>query len=260
MLSSHITVITGSIFVGMLLFMEIGRRIGRYRLADERSESGASFLALEGSVFGLMGLLIAFTFSSAASRFDTRRHLVVDEANDIGTAWKRLDLLPVSNRNALQEKFRQYTDSRLEIYRDVSDAGRVARAMARSKALQDDIWAAAVAACREVPSPATTTLILSSLNAMFDITTTRTVAAQTHLPWVIVSLLAVLPLICALLAGLDAATNPQRSWLRIIGFALMVSITVFVILDLDYPRVGLIRIDTFDRVLIELRNSMQAGI
>ena len=95
---------------------------------------------------------------------------------------------------------------------------------------------------------------------MFDIATTKTAVARTHLPWLIRNLLVVLPLICALLAGLDSAENPQRSWLRILGFALMVSVTVFVILDLDNPRIGLIRIDMFDQVLIELRNSMQPGV
>jgi len=256
MLGFEITLVALGVFAGMLLFMEIGRRIGRFRNSKQQQEPGESFLALEGSVFGLMGLLIAFTFSAAASRFEIRRNLVVEETNDIGTAWKRLDLLPPVSRSLLREKFREYVDSRLTVYRDVTNSEQGTQALARSTTLQDEIWERAVTACAEIPSPATTTLILSSLNVMFDITTTRTVAARTHLPWLIRGLLMVLPLICALLAGLDAAAIPRRSWVRTIGFALMVSVTVFVILDLDYPRVGLIRIDMFDQALIELRNSM----
>jgi hypothetical protein len=113
-----------------------------------------------------------------------------------------------------------------------------------------------VAACLDADSPATTNLVLASLNAMIDVTTTRTVLARTHLPLVIRTLLVVLPLICSLLAGLSAAADARHSWTHILTFALMVSVTVFVILDLDYPRAGLIRIDHFDLVLVELRNSL----
>ena len=260
MLSYEITLIAVGVFLGMLLFMEIGRRIGQFRAGRQHEDPGASFLALEGSVFGLMGLLIAFTFSAAASRFEVRRHLVVEETNDISTAWKRLDLLSHANRGLLREQFRQYVDGRLAIYRDVTSPEEVAQASARTEKLQAEIWDRSLSACAEMSSPATTTLILSSLNVMFDITTTRTMTARTHLPEPICGLLMVLPLICALLAGLDTAATPGRSWVRIIGFALMVSVTVFVILDLDYPRVGLIRLDTFDQVLVDLRNSMNAGV
>jgi len=259
MLSMHITLTAIVVFVGMLCCMEIGHRIGQFRIKRHWDEPGASFLSLEGSVFGLMGLLIAFTFSAAASRFETRRQLAVEETNDIGTAWKRLDLLPAYRQAALRESFRQYVDSRLAFYRSFTDDNEVSEAMARSRALQDEIWTKSVAACAESGSVATTNLVLTSLNTMIDITTTRLMAARTHLPALIGGLLVGLPLICALLAGLDSASNPKRSWLRTVGFALMVSITVFVIYDLDYPRVGVIRLDQFDQSLVELRGSMQSG-
>jgi hypothetical protein len=236
----------------MVLFMEIGRRIGRIRIQRNWESPAGIFLGLEESVFGLMGLLIAFTFSVGAARYEFRRQLVVEETNDIGTAWKRLDILPASSQNALREAFRQYVDSRLED----NAAEENAMPMARSAALQDAIWRQAVAACADAGSTATTNLVLASLNAMIDITTTRTMAARTHLPIVIRILLVVLPLICSLLAGLSSAADPRRSWVHILTFALMVSFIVFVILDLDYPRAGLTRIDHFDLVLVELRNSI----
>jgi MFS family permease len=88
-------------FLGMVLFLELGRRIGRRMHADtpERAPTGVG--AVEGAVFALFGLLIAFTFSGAASRFDDRRHLIIDEANDIGTAWSYLDLLPVNEQGLI---------------------------------------------------------------------------------------------------------------------------------------------------------------
>lgn len=76
---------------------------------------------MEGAVFALLGLLIAFTFSGAATRFDTRRQLIIEETSDIGTAYLRLDLLPVEAQPGLREKFREYVDARLEVYRKLPD-------------------------------------------------------------------------------------------------------------------------------------------
>src|SRR5262245_45629401 len=106
-----------SILVGMLTFLEIGRRLGSRRMVHDPEGARAGAGAVEAAVFGLMGLLIAFTFSGAASRFDTRRQQIIEEANSIGTAWLRLDLLPAKQQPTLREKFRQYTDARLALFR-----------------------------------------------------------------------------------------------------------------------------------------------
>ncbi len=82
-----------------------------------------------------MGLLVAFTFSGAATRFDDRRHLIVDEANAIGTAYARLDLLAPGPRQELRELFRRYVDGRLAIYRAVPDRAKVRAAVAHAAAL-----------------------------------------------------------------------------------------------------------------------------
>jgi hypothetical protein len=109
------------LFGGILILLEAGRRIGARRIARDSEGARAGTGAVEGAVFGLMGLLIAFTFSGAATRFDTRRQLVTEEANNIGTAWLRLDLLPKGAQPALREAFRRYVDSRLEVYRKLPD-------------------------------------------------------------------------------------------------------------------------------------------
>src|ERR1700690_608235 len=95
-------------FLGMLLLLEIGRRLGARRFAKDPESAKSGGGATEGAVFGLMALLIAFTFSGAAERFDLRRGLVVGEANHIGPACLRLDMPPVPAQPPLREKFRQY--------------------------------------------------------------------------------------------------------------------------------------------------------
>jgi len=111
-------VLAVGLFVGVLAFLELGRRIGRRRIA---SGGEAGFGAVESAVFGLMGLLIAFTFSGAAGRFDARRDLVTREANAIGTAWLRIDLVPGEAQAKLRDLFRRYLDSRLATYRNTGE-------------------------------------------------------------------------------------------------------------------------------------------
>lgn len=235
--------------------MEIGRRLATWGTA--RLPVGTAGGTGAGSaVFGLMGLLIAFTFSAAGSRFDWRRQLVVQEANAIGTAYLRLDLLPAPSQPTLRKLFREYVDARIENYRSVPSLDMENSPSPGIAGLQRDIWAQAVAASGQSGSPAVMTLVLQSLNEMIDITNTRSAAAQMHTPPIVLSMLGLLVLTCALLAGHDLAGSPTRSWSHILGFAILMTLAVFVILDLEYPRIGLIRTDPLDRKLVEVRRGM----
>jgi len=245
------------LFVGMLLCLETGRWIGLLRIEQSKDGAGPGFGALEGAIFGLLGLLVAFTFSGAATRFETKAQLIVDEANAIGTAYLRIDLLPAVAQPALRQAFRRYADTRVKVYEKLPDIQAAKVEMSRAVALQKEIWALAVAACREISTPATVTLVMSSLNEMIDITTTRTVALQRHTPPIILALLAVVSLVCSFLAGFDAAGRKARSWVHTLGFAAILAVTFYVILDLDHPRAGLIRLTSVDQVLVELRGSMK---
>ena len=181
---------------------------------------------------------------------------IVEEVNDIGTAYLRVDLLPASAQPALRESFRRYVDSRLAVYRTLPDLTAAQRELTISTQLQKEIWSQAVSACRATESPATTTLMISALNAMIDITTTRTMAGQMHPPPVIFVMSIGLALASALLAGYAMAAGKTRSWLHMVGFAAIMALAVYVILDLEYPRLGFIRVDAFDQALVELRQSM----
>jgi CDP-diglyceride synthetase len=243
-------------FAGMLVLLEIGRRLGERALARDPAAAKSGSGAVEGAVFGLMALLIAFTFSGAATRFDTRRALVVEEANNIGTAWLRLDLLPVTAQPPLREKFRQYVDARLATYGKLPDITAAKVEMAHATTLQNEIWKDAVAACRDSGSSPATMLLLPALNQMIDITTTRTVAARTHPPVVIYVMLVLLVLAGSLLAGYGMANGKARNWFHAFAFALIMSIAMYVILDFEFPRIGLIRLNAYDQVLMDMRQSM----
>src|SRR5262245_60117007 len=143
--------------IGML---EIGRRLGLRRLARDPEGAQAGSGTIDGAVFGLLGLLIAFTFSGAAARFDARRSMIVEEANSIGTAWLRLDLVPPASQPPLREKFRQYLEARLAGFQKIPDIPAAKREFARAAAVQTEIWSQAVAACNQSGSPPATMLLL----------------------------------------------------------------------------------------------------
>ena len=250
-----VVLFAGGLLAGMLVLQEAGRRLGARRLAMDPEGSRAGLGAVEGAVFALMGLLIAFSFSGAASRFDGRRHLIVEEANAIGTAYLRLDLLPADAQPKMRDLFRRYLDQRLEVYRTLPDVAASREGLARSAVLQGEIWSGAVEATRAEPQARM--LLLPALNAMFDITTTRTAATQMHPPMVIFAMLGLVALACALLAGHSMAGLKERSLVHSVGFAIILTLTVYVILDLEYPRVGLIRVDAMDQVLADVRQSMK---
>ena len=242
---------------GMLLMLEAGRRLGITRRLRESDGERASLGTIEGAVFALFGLVVAFTFSGAASRFNEKRALIAVEANSIETAYLRLQLLPEKARPELQELFRRYLETRLETYRRLPDMEAARVEIAESKKIQREIWNKAVAATQSGDShPDAGKLLLPALNDMIDITTTRGMALQNHPPNIIYGLLFSLGLISSVLAGYRMANGQHRSWLHIMSFALITVIVVFVIIDVEYPRAGLIRLHQFDQALSDVRGAM----
>jgi hypothetical protein len=242
--------------LGMIVVLETGRRLGARQFAKDPESAKAGTGAIEGAVFGLMALLIAFTFSGAASRFDARRALVIEEANNIGTAWLRLDLLPVAAQPPLRETFRRYVDARLAFYAKLPDVESALNELAQANALQNELWKDAVAACRDAGSSPATMLLLPALNQMIDITTTRTMAARTHAPLTVYAMLGLLVLAGSLLAGYSMASGKTRNWFHKVAFAMIMALAIYVILDFEFPRVGLIRLNAFDQALVDVRHSM----
>jgi hypothetical protein len=242
---------------GIIVLLEVGRRIGARRLAEEGETAAKGFGAIETAVFALLGLILAFSFSGALTRFDARRHLVVAEANDIGTAFLRIDLLPTDAQAPMRDLFRRYLDSRIETYRKLPNMEAAQAELARSLKLQSEIWSLAVSSSQKSATPQAMMVLLPALNAMIDITTTRTEAAILHSPPIIWVMLGTLTFACALFAGYDMAARKHLNLLHSAAFAVVLAVTVYVIIDLEYPRLGLFQMSDSDRVLVQLRESMK---
>jgi hypothetical protein len=246
------------LFGALLAGVEVGYRRGRRRALHDPQGAHAGTGAVEGAIFGLLGLLLAFTFAGAASRFDTRRALAVEEANDIGTAWLRLDLLPAEDQSGLQDLFRRYVDTRIAVYDKMPDIESARLELARGNDLQGQIWSRSSEACRRSGSQEASLLLLPALNAMIDITTTRTQAALAHVPTLIIGAEVLVALLASVLVGHAMSAAGRRNLLHAMLFAAAVTLTVYVILDFEYPRVGLIRLDPSDQALLDLRQSLGA--
>ena len=241
--------------VGLLVAgIEFGRRI-RQRSREEKFSAGLG--VIDGAVFGLMALLLGFSFSGAVSRFDARRELIVQETNAIGTAWLRVDLLPEAAQPQIRDDFRTYLDARLAFYKNLgADRVKAVDELALSEKLQNKIWRESVVAAKQTSSAAVLTLVVGSLNEMIDITTTRFVALQTHPPMPMYVTLVLLALASSVIAGFGMGDTGKRPWLHTLVFAAALALTVYTIIDLEFPRVGIIRVDRYDQALVDQRNSM----
>jgi hypothetical protein len=245
------------LFFGILILLEQGRRLGQWSLAKDQEQARARVNTIETAIFLILGLMIAFTFSGAAARYELRRQLVVDEANAIGTAYLRLDLLSSSAQPPLREKFRRYVELRINALQIPWDTGARNKQVAENTELQKEIWSGVIDALKESP-PQSTIVMIPALNQMIDVTTTRAIASLTHTPIIVFSALIFLTLTSSLLAGFVMAGSTTRHMgVHSVAFALVLTATVYIIFDLDYPRFGLIQIDFADQAFRDLLAGMK---
>jgi len=248
----------GILFVGIIVALATGRWIGKRTMARHGLTTLSNVGSLETAVFALLGLIIAFTFSGALTRFDTRRAQIVDEANAIGTAYLRIDLVPASVQPKLRETFRSYVDSRIETYRRLPDLAAAKAELAHSQELQGHFWSQAQAAVRMPGSPPMAELlVIPAFNEVFNFTTIRTSATLMHPPVIVYAMLIGLALASAFLAGYQTAGEKAYDWVHQLAFAGTVAFTVYVVLDIEYPRLGFVRLDAFDQVLVNVRQGMK---
>lgn len=243
---------TVTILAGVPLIAWAGHSLGRRRLTGEAPVRGLA--AIEGAAFALLGLLIAFTFGNAYSRLSARRALIVDEANAIGTAYLRLDFLPPAARTSLQSKFRDYVDARLDYWHHANERQAAYEDLARVSRLQKEIWTEVLRASEGDSD--SRWLLVPALNEMFDLTTTRLSMLLAHPPPLIFIMLVLLTLTCSGMVGFAQAKAATLNWHYIGTFAGVIALTLYVILDIEYPRFGLITLDAANEFIENLRVSM----
>jgi hypothetical protein len=226
------------VMVLMLIFFWIGIWVRKKRQL-ETDESGLG--AVEGALLGLLALLLGFTFSLSNSRYDSRLKVIIEEANDIGTAVLRADLYPDSIRDAFRAEFKKYVEVRVEFFEAGKDLPRVKAAMDSTTAIQNRLWNIAATLGRDRDNLHRTAQMIPALNAMIDVTTTRAALTLAKVPDLIIILLFTLCFTASFMLGYSRGV--KNDWIVTFIFALMIGITIFTILDLDRPRSGVINMD-----------------
>ena len=256
------SLVAGAFFIGSLVLMDLGRRLGAARLARDGMTSLTGLSAVEGAVFALMGLVLAFAISGALQRFDERKQLVIHEANAISNAYDRLDLL--NGGTKLKAKLKDYLKARIDLYRlpvrfSLSGGAELFSSEQQAKilALKSDLWNEAVAACPPASITTACSLALQSLNTVFDTARNRLGSNERHPPQIIYVMLFGLGLGGSLLAGFGMAAAKTRSRVHMVIFAAALAFALFVVTDIEFPRLGFVRVDDFDHFIQEIYDQMK---
>jgi hypothetical protein len=249
--------ILAALFAGMVGMQVAGHHFGLRRERGDPVAGSQGTAAVEAALYALLGLLVGFTFAGAQDRLTARRALIVDEANAVGTAYLRLDLLPPEDQPRLRDDMRRYVDARLMFYEKLLNLGAARIEKQRCDDLQKVIWHEAVAASGRAADSRAALLVLQSLNQMFDVASARYAALRNHLPIAIFVQLVVIALTCAFFAGIGMARRRRPSLLHMVMFAGVIAVTAYVILNLEFPRVGFVQMRSFDALLREQRAAMR---
>lgn len=228
------------ILASLLVALELGFRAGRRATADTDPRAAGQVGAIQGAVLGLLGLLLAFSFAAAGARFLERQDLIVQEANAIGTAYLRADLLDDPHRTDLRSALRRYTEHRIELSTRLR-SGISTDAAAEIESLHARMWAAAVAGV--AAKPAFMVGVLPPINEVIDLHSTRLAAGAKHLPMLVMGLLVSSSLLAVAVIGYGCGTGGRRRAPLTVSLALLIGIALWITIDLDHPRAGLLQLN-----------------
>ena len=244
-------VLTIFVFILVMLSYWAGHTFRMNAIKRDPEHAKTDIKAINGMLIGLLGLLLAFTFSMSNTRFDERRHLIVEESNVIGTAILRTDIYPDSIRRVLRAALSDYVEARIGHYDARRDFEKVMSEFRRGQELSANVWRIAANYSKNDDATTRTSQLIPALNAMIDITSTRLAASEGTIPDSIMYFLFVLCACTSFLMGYDQGTKVE--WPIVAGFALALSATIFSIVDLDRPRSGLINMDGPAQKIVQLR-------
>jgi hypothetical protein len=250
-----------TIFVVSLVAIFGASEIGRLLGLRATGKGGEDVTTLEGAALGLLALMIGFTFAMALARFEARRDAVLDEANKIQTAALRARMLPAPYAAEALKSLRDYVKIRLDLIQRARSEGGVKlvdlkATVARSNEIQEALWKNAMAQAAKYNWLVPTGLFIQSLNEMFDSQEKRLDALYARVPNVVILTLYVAAIVAFLFAGYTNGLQARRVRLPIYVMAVLVSMVILLIQDLDRPNAGFIIIS--QQPMIDTAASIEA--
>ena len=240
------------LFMGMLLLLNLGAFIGqrlRKKLDNPNESINGTVLA---AVLGLFGFLLAFTFSMAGTRYEARRTNDITEANAIGTAVLRADLYPDSTRLAFRRDFKAYITARIAYFGAGADLDTMSMADHVAEQFGIKLWTRAATAAKNTTSIFPGNLMVPALNEMLDSSNANNYGEKFRVPDPIIILLFALSMVCAFFVGYQYPAKGWFNWTITTGFCFLCSMVIYITLDLDRPRTGLIRTHASHQAIVEL--------
>lgn len=227
----------------LALSLEVGYRIGygqRDRWKD--AETGGGSLVLT-SMFAVMGLILAFSYAAGVSRHENRKQAVVHEANAIGTAFLRSNLIDEPGRTVLKQALLEYANTRVYKTGVIITNEELKRRIEKTKQRLAMLWPVTekVVNQRDPPGPIEASLV-AAINDVIDMHTTRVAGAVDRLPTAVFWMLILITTASLAIAGFNAGISGQISRWRMTTFVVILAVVLLVIIDFDRPSDGLIRV------------------
>jgi hypothetical protein len=249
----NLWLVFGITTVLLVVSTEVGFRLGNKKNGEDSDQSQIS--TLESAVLGLLALLLAFTFSMALSRYDARKQLVLAEANAIGTASLRAQLLPPPYDKEIANLLRQYVDVRLEFYGADLDESGLREAGEKTERLHQQIWSYAISLSARDERAGSIRLFIESINEVIDLHEERLTALRDHVPETVFLTLYLVAAVGLGFVGYARGFSGRRHFLVTLILAILISTVITLIADLDRPRRGLIKVS--QQSMLDLRQSLE---
>lgn len=235
----------------LFLALEGGYRLGGYFQKRWPDQSSSDVNTMVGASLAFLGFLLAFIIGMAVSLFNERLHLVIDEANAIGTTYLRAGYVGEPIASESRQLLREYVDQRLALI----DPSQFDKALIRSQQIQGELWMQAEILAKDAPTPITS-LYISALNEMIDIHTVRSIIRfYVRIPITVMTGMYLVAVLSMMLIGLQGSYSGKRNYLALILMVLILSIVILIIIDLDRPNQGLIQVP--QKALLDLQQQLR---
>jgi hypothetical protein len=248
------------IFALSFLVLWFSGRIGtsfrnsRKHKSDDAANAGSGLVL--ASTLTLLGLIIGFTFSMATSRYEQRKNYEEAEANAIGTEYLRADLLSAADAQRLRALLATYTNQRILFY-TAREGQQLRRVNADTAQLQNELWSTVAGAVGSQPTPLAA-LVASGMNDVLNSQGYTQAAWWNRIPVSAWALMITIAICCNLLIGYSVARTREESVVFLV-MTVVVSISFFLIADIDSPRGGVIRVQPQNLVSLSRSLHLQSA-
>ena len=215
-----------------------------YKTGYKQTKSDNKNAEISSSLLGLLALILGFTFAMAGSRYENRKNNLIYEANCIGTAILRADIYPDSLKNEFKKDFKSYLNSRRDYYLLDNDEQKFTASLKQSAMVSDKLWNRAAFYAKDKDYFIQSNMMLPALNEMFDSASKSNMVLDSKVPETIVYLMLAFSIIISFFIGYNSGLEKKINTKFITGFCFLICIVIFITLDLDRPRRGLITIDS----------------